>query len=103
MARRSSRNGASVREDLARLRSDVNQLVTTVGRLTVGRNPGRAMGQWRNQATRAYGQFSRQAQRYGRTATRTITSHPMESAALAVVAGAVVIGAVVGRIMARDD
>jgi len=102
MARRSNRNG-SVREDLARLRSDVNQLVSTVGRMTLRNGPGRAVGQWRNNATRAYGQLSRQAQRYRRTASRTIAAHPMESAALAVVAGAVVLGAVVGRMMTRDD
>lgn len=102
MARRNGRNGlGAVQKDLARLRSDVNQLVTTVGRMTFRGNPGRAVGQMRTSATRAYGQLSRQAQRYGRTASRTIAAHPVESAALAV--GAVVIGAMVGRMMSRDD
>jgi hypothetical protein len=99
MARRRGRDGLSaVQEDLARLRSDVNQLVSTVGRVTMRARPGRAV---RTSATRAYGQLSRQAQRYGRSATRTIAAHPVESAALAVVAGAVV--AMVGRMMTRND
>jgi hypothetical protein len=104
MARRDGRDSLSaVQKDLARLRSDVNQLVNTVGRVTMRGRPGRAVGQMRVSATRAYSQLSRQAQRYGRTATRTIASHPIESAALAVVAGAVVLGAMVGRMMNRNE
>jgi hypothetical protein len=71
--------------------------------MTFRGNPGRAVGQMRTSATRAYGQLSRQAQRYGRTASRTIAAHPVESTALVVVAGAVVLGAMVGRLMNRDD
>src|SRR5258708_13329127 len=104
MARRSGRNGlGAVQQDLARLRSDVNQLVSTVGRMTFRGNPGRAVGQMRTSATRTYGQLSRQAQRYGRTASRTIAAHPVESAALAAMAGAVIIGAMVGRMINRND
>ena len=103
------RNGSlsAVQKDLARLRSDVNQLVNTVSRAAMRARPsqtmGRTVGQVRSSATRAYGQLSRQAQRYGRSASRTIADHPIESAALAVVAGAVVLGAMVGRMMTRDD
>ncbi len=106
MARRSRDGFSAVQQDLARLRSDVNQLVNTVGRVTM-RGRGRAMRtsatRALGQATRTYSQLSRQAQRYGRSATRTIAAHPVESTALAVVAGAVVLGAMVGRMISRND
>lgn len=107
MARSNGRSSQSsvnaVRQDLARLRSDMNHLMSTVGRINVGRNAGRTVSQMRQNATRAYNRFSRRAQSYSRSMERQIASHPLEAAAIAAVAGVVVIGAFVGRIMTRND
>ena len=101
--RRSPGSVNAVRQDLARLRSDMNHLMSTVGRIDVGRNAGRTVNQMRHNATRAYSQLSRRAQRYGRTMERRIAKQPLEAAAIAAVAGVVVIGAFMGRLMTRAD
>ena len=89
----------AVRQDLAQLRTDVNSLMSRMGRVTLGIDGAGQMRQMR----RAYGRFSRRAQRYSRTMGRTINDHPVQSAAIAAVAGAVMIGAVIGRLMTRED
>lgn len=104
MARRNGglKTVKAVRRDLAQLRSDVNNLVGHVGRATFGLDGGAQIGQMRRNAVRAYGRFSRRAQRYGRSMGRTINDHPVQSAAIAAMAGAVVIGAVFG-LLNRED
>ena len=92
----------AVRHDLAQLRTDVNSLMSRVGRAGFSFDAGGQMDQMRRNAARTYGQLSRRAQRYGRTVGRTVNAHPVQTAALAA-AGAVVIGAVIGRLMGRED
>src|SRR5579863_9341609 len=100
MARRNGNGGLktvkAVRHDLAQLRTDVNSLMSRVGRASLGFDASEQMDQVRRNAARAYGQLSRRAQRYGRSVGRTINAHPVQTAAIAA-AGAVVVGAVIGR------
>ncbi|HTP83494.1 MAG TPA: hypothetical protein VMQ11_11140 [Alphaproteobacteria bacterium] len=105
MARRNGglRTVKAVRHDLAQLRTDVNSLMTRVGRARFGLDSGGQVAQVRRNAARAYGQLSRRAQRYGRSVGRTINTYPMQTAAIAAVAGAVVVGAMLGRLMGRED
>ncbi len=94
----------AVRHDLAQLRTDVNSLMSRVGRAGFGLDAaGGQMTLARRNARRAYGQLSRRAQRYGRSVGRTINSYPMQTAAIAAVAGAVVVGAMIGRLIGRED
>ena len=104
MARRNGGLGTvkAVRQDLAQLRTDVNSLMSRVGRATLGLDSGRQVDHMRRNALRAYNRFSRRAQRYGRNMGRTINDHPVQSAAIAAVAGAVVFGAMIGRLMRED-
>ena len=104
MARRNSglQTVKAVRHDLAQLRTDVNSLMSRVGRASFGFDAGGQMEQVRRNAARAYGQRSRRAQRYGRNVGRTVNAHPVQTAAIAA-AGAVVFGAVIGRLMGRGD
>ena len=46
--------------------------------------------------------LSRRAQRYGRSMERQIAAHPLEAVAIAAVAGVVVIGAMMGRLVSRN-
>ena len=92
----------AVRHDLAQLRTDVNSLMSRVGRAGLSFDAGGQMAQVRRNAGRAYGQLSRHAQRYGRSVGRTINEHPMQTAAIAAV-GAAVFGAMIGRLMGRED
>ncbi len=106
MARRNGgglRTVKAVRHDLAQLRTDVNSLMSHVARAGLGLNGAGQVQQMRRNAARAYGRVSRRAQRYGRTVGDTITAYPVQSAAIAAVAGAVVIGAMIGRLMGRED
>ena len=105
MARRNGglRTVKAVRHDLAQLRTDVNSLISRVGRSGFGFDSGGQVAQVRRNAARAYGQLSRRAQRYGRSVGRTINTYPMQTAAIAAVAGAVVVGAMIGRLMGRED
>lgn len=104
MARRNGglRTVKAVRQDLAQLRSDVNSLIGRVGRAGFGFD-GAQVDDMRRSAARAYGRLSRRAQRYGRTVERTINAYPAQTAAIAAVAGAMVVGAMIGRLMSRDD
>ena len=104
MARRNGglRTVKAVRHDLAQLRTDVNSLMSRVGRAGLSFDAGGQVAQVRRNAARAYGQLSRHATRYGRTVGRTINDHPMQMAAIAAV-GAAVVGAMIGRLMGRDD
>ena len=107
MARRNGglRTVKAVRHDLAQLRTDVNSLISRVGRTGLGGldATGGQVGHVRRNAARAYGQLSRRAQRYGRSVGRTINAYPMQTAAIAAVAGAVVVGAMIGRLIGRED
>lgn len=94
---------SAVRQDLARLRSDMNYLMATVGRINLSRNATRTAGRIWQDASRAYSRLSHRAQRYGRSMERQISSHPLEAAAIAAVAGVVVIGAFMGRMIGRSD
>lgn len=106
MARRNGglRTVKAVRHDLAQLRTDVNSLISRVGRTGFGLDSaGGQVAQVRRNAARAYGQLSRRAQRYSRSVGRTINTYPMQTAAIAAFAGAVVVGAMIGRLMGRED
>lgn len=107
MARRNGgglRTVKAVRQDLAQLRTDVNSLMSRVGRASFWTDGGGGQVQhMRRNAARAYGRLSRRAQRYGRTMGRTINDHPMQTAAIAAVASAVVIGAMIGRLIGREE
>lgn len=106
MARRNGgglRTVKAVRQDLAQLRTDVNSLMSRVGRASFWADGGGQVQQMRRNAARAYGRLSRRAQRYSRTMGRTINDHPMETAAIAAVASAVVIGAMIGRLIGREE
>jgi hypothetical protein len=105
MARRNGglRTVKAVRHDLAQLRTDVNSLMSRVGRARFGLEPRGQVAQVRRNALRAYGQLSRRAQRYGRSVGRTINTYPVQTAAIAAVAGAVVVGAMIGRLIGRED
>lgn len=103
MARRNGglKTVKAVRQDLAQLRTDVNSLIGRVGRAGFGLDG--QMSDMRRSATRAYTRLSRRAQRYGRTVGRTVNAYPVQSATIAAVAGAMVIGAVIGRLINRED
>lgn len=93
----------AVRHDLAQLRTDVNSLMNRVGRASFSFDAGGQVAQMRRNAARTYGQLSRRAQRYGRSVGHTINTYPVQTAAIAAVAGAVVVGAMIGRLMGRED
>lgn len=105
MARRNGglKTVKAVRQDLAQLRTDVNSLIGRFGRAGLGLDGDGHIGDMRRNAVRAYSRFSRRAQRYGRSVGRTVNAYPVQSVAIAAVAGAMVIGAVIGRIMTRED